>query len=1227
MRKTGIGTVRGGAREWHIALDSLPPASCIVLLCACLAVHAAEETFALPIAQPHGFRKDGAAFVPLETVADLSAADVVALDAEEADDQLQAKTARDEADGATYLASFKLLRFHCVSDRAGKASLWARIRQDASTRCLNCFGHTWNSETAYKARKLDAEAEHKKNAGKWRWERLRDFAIAQGAQNFDVLWAWPGVPDVDKFVVCRDDKTPDTVKPVSARRPVPACVLESVAFNHSAATKLVEAKVVGTATGATIEATSDGGRTWVAASNVPLTGSFRLRARFAQKPPKETRIERFEARVEMKPDTWLKLENAHTRIDFDAARHGVFRISRPDAAITLASPVEAIPLFSLELKKRGQPWPKPRKVLWCDKDAQASAPAAQKTDGAQTAVLGYAFLDGTLNAAVSVRLLASGESQWELSLDNRSDWDVLTYTFPRLAGLKIGDSGYDDRWANTNLYGHWMAGSQPEDRPYPGWGALGWADLYDGQAGLAFEVRDCLDGRTSFQLRPDPAQWPEACKLEAVKEHCVAAGEKRTWTYVIRPHAGDWHAAADHYGDWFRRQFGAADHFPDWARDSNGWIQVNPHFADATYRWPQLLDTFEEGRRFGLDHLQGWGQFGSNTCGSFWWPSPKWGTDAEFAAANAEIRRRGGHVGYYLMFHLDNRYNHIDDQTYDGYLARDRYPKDVPILSIEQFQQAMSVPDPEGKLTGWPQTPDELQKLRDSLVKLLAEKKTTVWADGAQWTMNTMDKTWQDYLVRWTDDLYVGRWNCDAAYQDVLGCETVGPLFDLRRSEHGHFFGRANMDIARRLFEEGRKRNPAFALIAEGKNELVTRWAMGMTSSAHYGWIYVDTHRYTHPDHILYIGGSNGGWNQPLYNAQLAFLYGAKHDLILSQDAYRIRDVLALRQPFMRYVTRARYRDTVGLRFSGDSIEARRFDRTGDGCKAVLVTIINTRHADKGKVEVDLSVLGPERVGAFCFASDGTARAIELRPQDHWATADVPVADAAAILLVSQPAAGEELLARVRPTLEPDGARAPFWAANLSPQPRQVKLAFAGPGLQDEKTLDLPAFGAAAGELSWPAQKALAGGDVTCSTGGKALAGAYLFSFVDDGSFEKRPPPPDGTPADGKSFLRFGPAKGWQGVGLRIYVEPSRSYRVTVMGRRSGKKGQMYGLVRMKSQARGWQHAALNFPPDVFNQWVKLQVAFSTPSDMTEADLYLYNCDSEETVDYDAVQFELTFNR
>ena len=32
-----------------------------------------------------------------------------------------------------------------------------------------------------------------------------------------------------------------------------------------------------------------------------------------------------------------------------------------------------------------------------------------------------------------------------------------------------------------------------------------------------------------------------------------------------------------------------------------------------------------------------------------------------------------------------------------------------------------------------------------------------------------------------------------------------------RRAEHGHFFGRANMDIARRLSEEGRKRNPAFA--------------------------------------------------------------------------------------------------------------------------------------------------------------------------------------------------------------------------------------------------------------------------------------------------------------------------------------------------------------------------------------------------------------------------------
>lgn len=1196
----------------------------VALTLAVAAGWAGEETFVIAAGAPHGFRKQGAAFVPLQTVLDLSGAEPVVAEAEDADEQLQPKQTRDAADGAAYLSAFKLLRFHCWGERSRPASLWARIRQDASVKCINCFGHTWNSETAYKQRKLDSEAEHKKNAGKWRWEKLRDFTAAPGVHYLEMMWAWPGVPEVDKFAVCFDDKTPETAKPAPARKRVPEYVLESVGCNHSAAERLIAAKASGSAAGAVVEATADGGRTWVPAANVALNGPFRLRARFAQAPPQDTRIERFEARVAMGGEMkWAKLGGAGVRIDLDLGKHGVFRVSRPEDGAVFAAPVEAIPFFSLELKKRGQPWPKPRKVLWCDKDATLVQAKIGGLGGAG-AILDYEFLEGKLKATLNISPGEKGLVYWRLILKNQSEWDVLAYSFPRLAGLKVGDSGYDDRWANTNLYGPWMAGSQPEDRPYPGWGALGWVDLYDEQAGISFQVRDCLNGRTSFQLRPDPAQWPEACKLEAVKEHCVAAGEERTWTYEMLLHPGDWHAAADHYGEWFRGEFGAATHFPDWARDSNGWIQVNPHFSDASYHWPQLLDTYEEGRRCGLDHLQGWGQFGSNTCGSFWWPSPKWGTDAEFGAANAEIRKRGGHVGYYLMFHLDNRYNHIDEQTYDGYLSRDRYPKDVPQLTVEQFQKAMSVPDPEGKLTGWPQTPEELQKLKDSLKTLLAEKKTTVWADGAQWTMNTLDKTWQDYLVRWTDELYVGRWNCDAAYQDVLGCETVGPLFDLRRNEHGHFFGRANMEIARRLFEEGRKREPAFALIAEGKNELVTRWAMGMTSSAHYGWIYVDAHRYTHPDHILYIGGANGGWNQPLYNAQLAFLYGAKHDLILSQDAYCLRDVIALRQPFMRYVTRARYRDTVGLRFSGEGLEARRFERLGDGCKAVLVTVINTKQTDRCKVEVDASVFGGDGFGAFWFASDGAARAADMQRQGAWATFEAPAAAAAALLLVSQPAPGEELVARVRPSFEPDGVHAPFWVANLSPQARRVEVACAGPGLAKEaRSLEIAAYGLATGTLKWPAAQALGGGDVTVACGGKVLARSYLFAFIDDGSFEKRPPPPEGTAYEGKSFLRFGPAKGWQGHAMRVYLEPSRQYRASVMGRRTGKQGQMYGLLRMKSQARGWQHAGLNFPPEVLDQWVKLAATFVTPGDMAEADLYLYNCDSQETVDYDLVQIEL----
>ena len=491
--------------------------------------------------------------------------------------------------------------------------------------------------------------------------------------------------------------------------------------------------------------------------------------------------------------------------------------------------------------------------------------------------------------------------------------------------------------------------------------------------------------------------------------------------------------------------------------------------------------------------------------------------------------------------------------------------------------------------------------------------------------MNPTEPVWTDFVTDWSINHYIGRWCCDIIYQDVMGCGTVGRSFDLRRNDHGHVFAGANMALARRLYEAGRQTLATFALTAEGKSEQVTRWAIGMTSNAHYGWIQLDPHRYTHPDHLLVLGGANGGWTQPFHNAQLAFLYGVQHDLILSQDVNLIREVVALRIPFTRYVTRGTYRDVVGLDFTGEDLSARRFDRFRDA-RAITVCVINPKQVANGTVTVDVAAFNKEEYAAFWFLAGGSARrATGTAAGNDRVRFAVPRTHTAALLLVAKPAPGEELVSRIVSQLEPGGARAGFWVANLAAQPRSAKIEITAPDLAPTtRKIEVPARDLIVDAVAWSAgDKLVAGGDTTLTLDGRAASQSYLYPLIEDGGFEKMAPVTEGTPFEGRSFLRLGPKDAWNGHGITLRLRPNCRYRIELMGRRTGADGKgIFALVRMKSAAQGWQHVGLNFPPDIFDSWVKMSADFTAPADLTEADIYLYNNESRETVDYDALKLE-----
>ena len=139
---------------------------------------------------------------------------------------------------------------------------------------------------------------------------------------------------------------------------------------------------------------------------------------------------------------------------------------------------------------------------------------------------------------------------------------------------------------------------------------------------------------------------------------------------------------------------------------------------------------------------------------------------------------------------------------------------------------------------------------------------------------------------------------------------------------------------------------------------------------------------------------------------------------------------------------------------------------------------------------------------------------------------------------------------------------------------------------------------------------------------GRPLASAFLYPLVDDPSFERTGTVVEGA-FDGQRAIHLGPSKKWNGRWVRPNVRPGWTYRASVMGRRTGTKGEdISALVILYRRGGKPAYCRLAFPPDradrkVFNEWVRLEGQFTVPPDLESAAIYFYNNVSEETADYD----------
>lgn len=289
-------------------------------------------------------------------------------------------------------------------------------------------------------------------------------------------------------------------------------------------------------------------------------------------------------------------------------------------------------------------------------------------------------------------------SYWKLKLTNDTGLEVDDVAFPSLDGVWLGESWKDDRLVYPHFAGcyvdnpteqlasepeiiHWKwqeyvytyhlgqvtgvrdeRGAYVRRLNYSGEASMLWMDLYKPGERQGFYITCRHDGTAMKSLRmesfgkSDPGVGLAIIHRPAIQEGCWESEE-----CVLALHSGDWHWAADDYREWFsslnRPNYGY--HRPEWFLKSPGLMA---HY-DFQYQGGGIIHTFKdipqlltEAEKMGFNHLllSGWNEDGFDFGFPHYQPNHKLGTEQELKDAVAEVKRRGGHVSFYINSRLCN---------------------------------------------------------------------------------------------------------------------------------------------------------------------------------------------------------------------------------------------------------------------------------------------------------------------------------------------------------------------------------------------------------------------------------------------------------------------------------------------------------------------------------------------------------------------------------------------
>ena len=651
------------------------------------------------------------------------------------------------------------------------------------------------------------------------------------------------------------------------------------------------------------------GRYWVPAAGVLLTFGFaHLAAAVAE--PKET-----------------VLQNSRLSITFSNTDGSVRSITnRKTRTPCIAEGAQPCFPFVVRLKEPG--FGRWRESLGAETEGLQFAHKLTGVKDGQQLDLTYKYTKQKITVLVKVRLPHDADATtWTISIDNRSKLKVCEMHFPSIAGIRIGRKSEDDfvvmpagmrggyRFADSSKVRHYAQ--------YIGHGNMQWMDIYGdpakgGKCGIYMGAHD----KQLIGCRPcSVGDGKHGAMMTIVKYVGVAPGTR--WAsdpFVVAVHEGDWHRGADIYSAW-AHSWMKMPRPPRWLKMCDGWDDFGRDIGKEFARW-------HSERKYGL---------------RFRYP----GNEKEFSASIAKERASGRRISHYF-----NGQCFRVDQATKG--LRKMYPELPAGLKIPPWSELgkATVRTPDGGYAGqYPRGP--------------REKWTVMTPNGIpcyDYIMCPASRQWRDWLTYWIVEKYVKEYKADVIYFDQTAAAGIKNCHD---PSHGHVhpgvwaFGSAGM--VEEIVTKARKINPDFVMAIEGSADCLGQFAdihvISKSAVMKDPTIYPEIFSYTFPEFIIFDGYNNGRANEKgSVVFDKIFIRGHRFDLI-SRGAYDKAGV-ALRRAVKGWQYRAKFRDTVGLTVSGESVQAKLFVRDDKSSRGAVVNIWNPRGAKQATVRVSTAEFG-----------------------------------------------------------------------------------------------------------------------------------------------------------------------------------------------------------------------------------------------------------------------------